>query len=205
MATLIHQRRDQVRTFCHVLLWSVQQWWAALPHRPAWWGLLLGLSFWTLWAAVAWSAASSKEASRLAMGMLVVASQPVSAGPNVDDVHDHASALRAMLVPASRASNVMQDLFELAQDHGVDVQGTTHSTLPDSQAGLVRQVVSMPVKGSALSIRRFIEAALHAHAALAVQRLHIRRESGRESAVDAQVEWVLLTQPAAPAQMESGP
>jgi hypothetical protein len=205
MATLIHQVREQARTFAHVLLWSVQRWWAALPHRPAWWGLLLGLGFWALWAAGAWSAASSSEASRLALGIPSVAAQTVAAQAKVGDARVDASALQAILVPASRASNVMQDLFELAQDQGVNVLGSTYSTQPEPQAGLVRQVVSMPLKGSALAVRRFIEAALRAHAALAVQRLQIRRESGRDSVVEAQVEWVLLTKPMPPAQTESRP
>jgi 4-amino-4-deoxy-L-arabinose transferase-like glycosyltransferase len=189
VATLIRQVSGRVRTQGHALVWSVQRWWTALPHRPVWWGLLLGLGLWALWAAGAWSAASSSEATQSRAGV----------------AHVDAAALQALLVPASRASNVMQDLFDLAQNQGVEVLGSAYSTQPEPQAGLVRLVVNMPLKGSAIAVRHFIESALRAHAALAIQRLQIRRESGRDSLVEAQVEWVLLTQAAGPERMEAQP
>jgi hypothetical protein len=205
MATLIRQVSGRVRTQGHALVWSVQRWWTALPHRPAWWGLLLGLGLWALWAAGAWSAASSSEAKRLALPMPGVAASPESTQSRAGVAHVDAAALQALLVPASRASNVMQDLFDLAQNQGVEVLGSAYSTQPEPQAGLVRLVVNMPLKGSAIAVRHFIESALRAHAALAVQRLQIRRESGRDSVVEAQVEWVLLTQAASPERTEARP
>lgn len=205
MATLIPQVSGRVRIQGHALVWSVQRWWTALPHRPAWWGLLLGLGLWALLAAGVWSAASSSEARRLALAMPGVAAPPESTQSRAGEARVDAAALQALLVPASRASNVMQDLFDLAQDQGVEVLGSAYSTQPEPQAGLVRLVVNMPLKGSAIAVRRFIESALLAHTALAVQRLQIRRESGRDSVVEAQVEWVLLTQAAGPELTEERP
>jgi hypothetical protein len=205
MATLIRRVGGRVRTQGHALVWSVQRWWTALPHRPAWWGLLLGLGLWALWAAGAWSAASSSEAHRLVLVMPGVVAPLDSTQSGAGETPVDVAALQGLLVPASRTSNVMQDLFDLAQDQGVEVLGSAYSSQPEPQAGLVRLVVNMPLKGSAIAVRHFIESALRAHAALAVQRLQIRRESGRDSVVEAQVEWVLLTQAAGPDRMEARP
>jgi hypothetical protein len=195
MATLIDASIHRLKVVAHRMVWSVQDWFQRVPHHSGWWVILITLAVLILVAMWGWASNQQGQARRrlaiAATHQLVSEHRNLIEGPPPADTAE----FDALLVPSPRISNVVQDLFNEADDHNVELLGGTYSTQQDPVGGFGRYVVVMPMKGEARDVRQFVLSALTEQPALAVQRLQLRRERVSDGIVNAQVDWVLFTRP----------
>ena len=88
---------------------------------------------------------------------------------------------------------VVQDLLSLAQDQGLRLQRGEYRPQVDRVGGFMRYRMSLPVTGPALAIQGFMQAALQAHQALALETVQFKRERIESTDIEARIQWVLLT------------
>ena len=97
------------------------------------------------------------------------------------------------LLPHDNIPDTLQDLFRLADTENLTLQRGEYKVEPDEPGGFVRYRMILPVKGDAQAIYRFIQSALEAHKALALDSVQFRRERIESKDVEARIQWVLLT------------
>lgn len=103
------------------------------------------------------------------------------------------------LLPAhDHIPDTLQDIFRLADTEGLTLQRGDYKVEPDDQGGFVRYRMTLPVKGDAQAIYRFIRSALEAHKTLALDSIQFRRERIESRDVEARIQWELLTRPREP-------
>jgi hypothetical protein len=104
----------------------------------------------------------------------------------------------AFELPApGRARQRLADLLLLAQRHGVQVAHTEQRLVRDARGGQEHWAVAMPAQARYDDLRRFLEAALRADPALALNSLRLQRERADVAALQADLQWALHQQPAA--------
>lgn len=157
-------------------------------------GLILNLAVWC-WADAQQSQWANEQATRqMAEDAARTRAKAMKAVP----APAVWGAFEATLVPADGMPTVLHDLLGLAESLHVDVLSGEYTEQPDRDGGFVRQQLSMPVRGSAASVRRFIEDGLAAHPGLALQGLEIKRGQMAAGQVEASVQWTLLARPRPP-------
>jgi len=190
--------------------------WETLHHgrrllrRMGWGGIaLVAAAGVSLLAWLQWQ--QSEE--RLDQMRVVLAAQP-GPEPNTDkpaapamDGRERLRAFEAHLVPHEEIPNVLQNLFRLADAENLTLQRGEYKVEPDSNGGFIRYRMILPVNGGSSAVYRFIQAALLAHGALALDSVQFRRERIDAQNVEARIQWILLTrlpEPSQPVAQEAG-
>lgn len=102
-------------------------------------------------------------------------------------------AFENFLIPHEQIPDVVQSLMSLASSvHLVLVRGE-YKQQSDVQGGFMRYQMSLPVKGEAQAIYRFISLALKKHQTLALNNVQFKRAGIESKEVEAQIQWVLFT------------
>jgi hypothetical protein len=102
---------------------------------------------------------------------------------------DRASALQ--LPAAGTASSRMADLLALAVLNGVTVQ-RLQRVGADAAENAGRTPLVMPVRASYADLRSFIAQALREDAALALERISLRRSRSHAAELEGELQWTLL-------------
>jgi len=89
--------------------------------------------------------------------------------------------------------NVVQDLFSLARDEQLSIAHGEYRPQIDVQGRFLRYQMTLPVKGDAQAIYRFIQAALLAQKTLALESVQFKRERIESPNIEARIQWVVLT------------
>lgn len=111
----------------------------------------------------------------------------------VDDPGARLAAFERLLVPHADIPHVVRDLLERAgQARLAQVRGD-YKAEPDAAGRFMRYRLSLPVKGEAERIQRYLMDALRVHPALALESVQFKRERIDSSEVEARVQWVLFT------------
>lgn len=99
----------------------------------------------------------------------------------------------------------VQDLLQLAQIEDLSIRRGEYRPQPDPVGGFFRYRMSLPVRGEAPAVRRFMQAALRTHKTLALESVQFVRERSDSQVIEARIQWVLLTRlpAAAPAHTAS--
>ncbi len=168
------------------------------PFNPPWqawrWPALLGVAALLLAALLAlvltprWQAAAdAAAAAQRAQLRAAVRAQPAAAQP--------AAKTPLWPSPADRDARVAR-LVALAQDQGLQVLRVQQSW-PTSAATPVWHTLSLPLRGTYASHRRYVEAALLADPALALDGLLLRRGAtpGDAGLLEAELSWALAQTP----------
>lgn len=101
-------------------------------------------------------------------------------------------AAAALQLPvASMASSRMADLLALAVLHGVSVQ-RLQRVGADAAEGSARTPLVMPVRATYADLRRFVAMALLDDAALALERVSLRRSRSDAAELEGELQWTLL-------------
>jgi hypothetical protein len=88
---------------------------------------------------------------------------------------------------------VVQDLIDLAQEHRLSMPRGDYRLQPEPTGGYMRYRMTLPVKGDAQAVQRFMLNALKAHRTLALEAVQFKREQVASPIVEAHVQWALLT------------
>jgi hypothetical protein len=101
------------------------------------------------------------------------------------------AAAAPQLPAASMASSRMADLLALAVRNGVSVQ-RLQRVGADAAEGSARTPLVMPVRAAYADLRRFVAQALLDDAALALERVSLRRSSANAAELEVELQWTLL-------------
>ena len=92
-------------------------------------------------------------------------------------------------------------LLALAVHHALVLRHGEFQLGQDKATGLARYVVTLPLNGSYVQLRAFIEEALGGDAALSLDRLRLRRATAGAAVVEAELTWSFYMRPrAAPSE-----
>ena len=126
------------------------------------------------------------------LSVLPLVAPGLNAGGSAD-IRGSLQAFERHLLAHEDIPVVVQDLLSLAQDQGLRLQRGEYRPQIDRVGGFMRYRMSLPVKGPALAIQGFMQAALHAHPALALETVQFKRERIESTDIEARIQWVLLT------------
>lgn len=102
-------------------------------------------------------------------------------------------AFEDYLLPHKDIPVVVRDLLRLANEAGLSIPRGEYRPQPDLIGGFVRYRMSLPVKGAAPAIHRFIQASLRKQKTLALESVMFKRERSATSEIEARIQWVVLT------------
>ena len=172
-----------------VARWHCARWarlrWAA----PA--SLLAAVALVAVAAAAHWRAGQRLDARRAA-----VASQ-APARPAAPAAGGTRAALRSFVqsLPAADAPpEVVQGLFDLAEQQGLRLLRGSYRLQPEPAAAFARYRMTIPVQGDPARVERFVQEALLAWPTLAVESIQFKRAPGGGRVLEARIQWVLFVQ-----------
>jgi hypothetical protein len=106
----------------------------------------------------------------------------------------------AAAFPAAEARQTrVAALLELAVHHALALKRGEFQLERDKATGLERYSVTMPLSGSYLQLRAFVEEALANDAALSLDHLRLRRATASAGIVEADLKWSFYMRPASDA------
>lgn len=160
----------------------------AMAAAPLWWVLqqqqeALGQLRMALASQQARESAHTENTARMAS----------SSGPRTLDGRGRLNAFEKMLLPHEDIPVLVQDILQLAENQGLSVQRGDYRPQIDVTGNFLRYGMSLPIRGDASAINRFIQAALGAHPALIVESVRFKREMIASKDIEARVQWVVLT------------
>jgi hypothetical protein len=123
---------------------------------------------------------------------------PVTQVQNGDDAggSDGRARLKAFenhLLPHENIPFAVEDLLRLGEKEGLLMQRGEYRLLIDPAGGFIRYRMTLPVKGAAPAIWRFMQSALRKQKTLALESVQFKRERVESSDVEARIQWVVLT------------
>lgn len=100
---------------------------------------------------------------------------------------------RAGLPESGLRQGRLADLLELGLRQGLNGVRTEHRLSRDSEAGLERLRVTMPLRGSYAQLRAYVGAALAQDEGLSLDSLKLRRASDQDAELEAELVWSLYS------------
>lgn len=185
------------------LLWALRQSLSRFSRRFGWlgWCVLLLL-------AVA-GAALVSERQQLHQAALARAqaarhnlNTPLLVTAVPDEGPARLAAFERLLLPQEDLPLLVQDLLDLAEASRLAVRRGDYRAVADEPGGFMRYQMSLPVKGEPRAIEQFIQVALRANKALALQSVQFQRERADANEVEARIQWVAMAR--MPAQPRMG-
>jgi hypothetical protein len=110
----------------------------------------------------------------------------------LDGRRERLQRFEAHLLSPDQIPQTLQDLMRLAQEGGLTVQRGEYRPQWDAQGRFTRYQMSWPVKGATAAVGRFVQAALMAQPALALERIQFKRERADAGEIEARLQWSLL-------------
>lgn len=97
------------------------------------------------------------------------------------------------LMPHEDIPVVVQDLLRMAEDQKLTVLKGEYRVQRDITGGFMRYRMSLPVKGTASTVHRYIEVALRAQKTLALESVQFKRDRIESIDIEARMQWVAFT------------
>lgn len=126
--------------------------------------------------------------------------------PSVVVDHPKASVLTGALGMASELSDfqhylldygdipdTLRDLIVLGQANNLVLSRGEYQAQVDSRGKFLRYQMTLPVRGEAQAVERFILETLAQHKTMALESVQFKREGRSSNDLEAKVQWVLLT------------
>lgn len=127
---------------------------------------------------------SSKDIKQLQVGI---------EGTRQPDARLRMLAFQNHLLPHDEIPDVVQSLLKLAEEEKLWISRGEYRPQIDLQGDFLRYRMTLPVKGDAQAIYRFMRAALRTQKALALESVQFKRERIQSQNIDARIQWVVLT------------
>jgi len=171
---------------------------AATPRSGGWpgsaWLLALGGLAWAsafvLWTW--WLPAERRQLAALedaAASSLALAARLAARTAAAPEVRNTGERFFAAFAGRETRPQRVEALLAAAVAHEVAWQRTDFLVSRDAATGLTRYQVTLPVSGSYAAIRGFVDAALLADPAVALDRLQLRRPGLDATRIDAETVW----------------
>jgi hypothetical protein len=101
-------------------------------------------------------------------------------------------AFENLLLPHEDIPAALLALFRLAEAEGLTMQRGAYHLQIDTEGQFLRYQMTLPVKGDALAIQRFIRTALNEQPTLALDSIQFKRERIESTVVEARIHWILV-------------
>lgn len=98
---------------------------------------------------------------------------------------------RARLAPPKDRGDLLKSLFKIAADASVTLAQADYRLQPDADCACQQLQITLPIKGTYLQVRAFVEAALASIPALALDEIAFRRETVKNPNVEARLRLSL--------------
>jgi len=105
---------------------------------------------------------------------------------------DRLHAFEKTLLPHEDIPVLVQEVLQQAESLGLSVERGEYRPQIDSAGNFLRYGMSLPMKGDAAAINRFIQIALRTHKALILESIRFKRELIGAKDIEARVQWVVL-------------
>jgi hypothetical protein len=176
-----------------VLRWQWVRWAGLRGAAPA--ALLAALALAALAAVLHARAGQRLEAALAAAAAQAQALAQAGTQPALPAAQASRAALQGFItgLPAADAPpEVLQSLFELAQEQGLRLVRGSYRLQPEPAAAFARYRMTLPVQGDPARVEGFVQAALLAWPSLAVESIQFKRAPGAGRVLEARVQWVLF-------------
>jgi len=163
-----------------------------------------GIWGWALSGCVVLAAASwavDAGASRESAGLRIRIAQQAGLGsrrtaspavPTENSDRAHLRAFDKVLLAHQDIPDVVQDVLRLAGKHGLEVRRGQYRGQSDTVGGFFRYRMTLPVKGAPAAVYGFMQEALRAQPALALESVQFRRERSESPEIELNLHWLLL-------------
>lgn len=186
-----------LRSLSRRIRWEGRRGIRTLGHRFGVVGAALALCGLTTLFSYAWRWQQIEELRR-ASTQLQQALKP--AAPSERDARDaaiqgHLAAFEARLVAFEDSPLVLQGLIDEAKAQGLSLPRGAYLPTVDRDGGFLRYQMTLPLKGQAEAVPRFIVNVLASHKSLALESAQFKRERGASQDVEARLQFALMTRP----------
>lgn len=170
-----------------LLGWRVRRAWRHPLAGPL--GLLAAVA--VLAVALQWQQQTAR--ARQAQQTALAAQPPPAALPRAAAAQRRQALtdFYAALPPQDDLPEQLQALIDLADRQGLRLQRGNYRLESEPAAGFARYRMALPLRGEPARVQQFVQAALLAHATLAIDSLQFKREADGPGALEARVQWVL--------------
>lgn len=114
-------------------------------------------------------------------------------------------AFDRILLPHDDIPLVVEDILRLADESGLSIKRGDYRPQADVAGAFLRYRMTLPVKGAAPAIHRFLQASLRAQKTLALESVQFKRDRIDSPEVEARVQWAIFTRLPAGAVLPSTP
>lgn len=183
--------------------WTLRRGGARLLRRAGWGRLLIAcflVLLVSIWAAH-WHLRTKLRAEQRASA--IAAKKPQAPGlwaPANRTLDQDLQAFEARLPSTDEGMQILAALFTLAEKHKLALARGDYKLQPDATANFVRFRMSLPMKGEARVIQRFVQEAMLAHPTLAFDSITFKRDRVDAQMVEAKIQWTLIMRAAAPSK-----
>jgi hypothetical protein len=161
----------------------------------------LAAASWAVDASARREAASLRTRIALHAGLVSPgAGRPAAPAENGDRAR--LQAFDKVLLAHEDIPDVVQDVLNLAARHGLEVRRGQYRGQPDTIGAFFRYRMTLPVKGAPAAVYGFMQEALRAQPALALESVQFRRERGESPEIELNLHWLLLARLPAGAHAE---
>lgn len=122
-----------------------------------------------------------------------VADRRIEASPQLVAELSNLEKFEQVLPAQDDIPDVLERLFELGLEERLLLSRGEYRPQTDEAGQLVRYRMTMPIKGNAASVQRFMERALAGNRSLVFESVQFRRDRIQAEQVEAIVQWTLIT------------
>lgn len=172
--------------------WILRRGMSRLLRRHGWMGILLPLVLAWVFAALGMQ---HWQVRQVALKQSLVDDRPPvsrSVPASGDDVAARIANFEVALPSRLDLPQRVNDLSAVADSLGLVLAKADYRAQVDLAGGLVRYRMAMPLRGPSAKVLSFVQRALDADQALALEGIQIKRDSPASDIVDADLRWVLF-------------
>lgn len=113
--------------------------------------------------------------------------------PEKEDAEAHArqAALEALFPPLAEREDLIQQIHDVADLHGIELNNIEYKLFLDPSTPLARVQMLMPVKGSYIALRAWLADVMNGIPSTALEEFNLHRDNGQMATVEGQVRLTL--------------
>ncbi|MDI1298714.1 type 4a pilus biogenesis protein PilO [Methylotenera sp.] len=167
-------------------------------QRLGWQGLVgLALIIGSLSYLIIFAQPKAQQLQQLQMKMTAVNASPKQniSNRNSNDASDIARIFYDVLPTQTEANSKISEILRVATDNGLVINKVEYEQ-PLSASPLIQYQIKLPLTGSYMQIRQFINQVLNTLPSIALNDISLKREDIVTDLVDAQIQFTLYLQKA---------
>jgi len=177
--------------------WSGNQWMRLIVRRVGMLGIVWGATAFVLVTLLIVLLKQSGQISLLQIPQDKSREVKVVELPEAMAVARDLNDFQKSLLSFSDIPDALRDLIVLAQKKNLVLSRGEYQMQVDQRGQFLRYQMTLPVRGEAQAVERFILEALLQHKTMALEAVQFKREGAAAKELEAKVQWVLMVRLAA--------